>query len=43
MRLAAKNGADLYFNEKCVDANLEQASVIFENTNTNQSKLSHLI
>ena len=38
MKLAAKNGADLYFNEKCVEANLEQASVVFENTNTNQIK-----
>jgi kynurenine 3-monooxygenase len=35
MKLAEKNGANLYFNEKCVDANLEKAIVIFENTNTN--------
>ena len=38
MKLAAQNGADLYFNEKCVEANLEQPSVVFENTNTNQKK-----
>ena len=36
MQLAAKNGANLYFNEKCVEANIEQASLVLENSNTNQ-------
>ena len=34
MEMADKNGAKLYFNEKCVDANLEEAIATFENTNT---------
>ena len=34
MEMADKNGAKLYFNEKCVDANLEEAATTFENTNT---------
>ena len=38
MKLAAKNGANLYFNEKCVEANLEKASIVLENTNTNQKQ-----
>ena len=34
MEMADKNGAKLYFNEKCIDANLEEAIATFENTNT---------
>ncbi|MDC0204338.1 FAD-dependent monooxygenase [Flavobacteriales bacterium] len=34
MEMADKNGAKLYFNEKCVDANLEEAATTFENTKT---------
>ena len=34
MEMADKNGAKLYFNEKCVDANLQEATATFENTNT---------
>ena len=34
MKLAEKNGAQLYFNEKCIDANLEEATTTFENTKT---------
>ena len=32
MNLAEKNGADLYFNEKCIDVDFEQSIVTFENT-----------
>ena len=35
MEMADKNGAKLYFNEKCRDANLEEAIATFENTKTN--------
>ena len=38
MEMADKNGAKLYFNEKCVDANLEQATTTFENTITAEIK-----
>ena len=34
MEMAEKNGAKLYFDERCVDANLEQAIATFENTKT---------
>ena len=34
MEMAEKNGAKLYFDERCVDANLEQAIAIFKNTQT---------
>ncbi|MEC8853541.1 MAG: NAD(P)/FAD-dependent oxidoreductase, partial [Bacteroidota bacterium] len=34
MEIAEKNGATLHFNEKCIDANLEEAIATFENTNT---------
>lgn len=39
MEMAEQNGATLYFNEKCIDANLEEAIATFQNTNTsvNQS------
>jgi len=39
MEMADKNGVKLYFNEKCVDANLEQATTTFENTNTNTKQV----
>jgi len=38
MKLAEKNGAILHFNEKCVDANLEEAKAIFENTHTTKKQ-----
>ena len=34
MEMADKNGAKLYFNEKCVDANFVEGAATFENTNT---------
>ena len=34
MEMADKKGAKLYFNEKCIEANLEEATTTFENTNT---------
>jgi len=39
MEMADKNGAKLYFNEKCIDANLEEAIATFENTNTDTKKV----
>ena len=39
MEMADKNGAKLYFNEKCVDANLEDAIATFENTNTGKEQV----
>ncbi|MAW20939.1 MAG: kynurenine 3-monooxygenase [Flavobacteriales bacterium] len=36
MRLAEENGAALNFNEKCIEADLEESSVVFENTITNK-------
>jgi kynurenine 3-monooxygenase len=38
MKLAEENGAILHFNEKCVDANLEEAKAIFENTHTTKKQ-----
>ena len=35
MEMAEKNGAKLYFNEKCVNANLEKSIATFKNTKTN--------
>ena len=34
MEIAEKNGATLHFNEKCIDANLEDSIASFENTKT---------
>jgi len=34
MKLAAKNGATLHFNEKCIHVDLEDGNATFENTNT---------
>ena len=39
MEMADKNGAKLYFNEKCIDANLEDAIATFENTNTGKEQV----
>ena len=39
MEMADKNGAKLYFNEKCIDANLEEAIATFQNTNTDTRKV----
>ena len=38
MEMAEKNGSKLYFNEKCVNANLEKASATFENTKTSKEQ-----
>ncbi|MBT6965485.1 MAG: FAD-dependent monooxygenase [Flavobacteriales bacterium] len=38
MEMAEQNGATLHFDEKCVDANLEQAKAIFENVHTNEKQ-----
>ena len=38
MKLAEENGATLHFDEKCVDANLEQAKAIFENAHTTKKQ-----
>tara|TARA_B110000444_G_scaffold252511_1_gene281946 strand:- start:39 stop:1373 length:1335 start_codon:yes stop_codon:yes gene_type:complete len=32
MKMADKNGAKLYFNERCIDANLEEGTASFENS-----------
>jgi len=41
MEMAEKNGAKLYFNEKCINANLEKAIATFENTKTDtEQKIS---
>ncbi len=32
MKLAEQNGANLYFNEKCIDSDLEAAEAVFQNT-----------
>jgi kynurenine 3-monooxygenase len=37
--MADKNGAKLYFNEKCVEANLEQATATFEHTNSDKKQV----
>ena len=34
MKAASKRGAKLFFNEKCLEADLENAEAFFENTNT---------
>jgi len=39
MEMADKNGAKLYFNEKCIDANLQEATTTFENTNTSEKQV----
>jgi len=39
MEMAEKNGAKLYFNERCVDANLEEAIASFENSITNKKQI----
>jgi len=38
MKLAEENGATLHFDEKCIDANLEQANAVFENAHTNEKQ-----
>jgi kynurenine 3-monooxygenase len=38
MKMADENGAKLYFNERCVDANLEDATASFENSLTNKKQ-----
>ena len=38
MNMAAKSGAALHFNERCVNADLEKSSTIFENLNTKESQ-----
>ena len=34
MEMADKNGANLYFNEKCIDADFREGKVVFENIQT---------
>ena len=34
MEMADKNGANLYFNEKCIDADFREGKVVFENIKT---------
>jgi len=38
MKLVAKNGAKLHFNEKCVGVDLEEGNATFENTNTTEKQ-----
>ena len=38
MNLAEKNGAHLYFNEKCMDVDFEQSIVTFENTQSRKNQ-----
>ena len=38
MNLAEKNGASLFFNEKCADVNLKKAIAKFENTKSQRKK-----
>ena len=38
MNLAEKNGANLHFNEKCIDVDFEQSTVAFENAESKQQK-----
>ena len=38
MKMADKNGVKLYFNERCVDANLDEATASFENSITNKKQ-----
>tara|TARA_B100000700_G_scaffold307220_1_gene383403 strand:- start:1059 stop:2390 length:1332 start_codon:yes stop_codon:yes gene_type:complete len=38
MDLAEKNGANLYFNEKCVDLDFEKSTVTFENSLTRKKQ-----
>ena len=38
MNFAAKNGANLYFNEKCVEVDFTNSKVIFTNTLTNTKR-----
>ena len=40
MDLAEKNGAKIFFNEKCVDINFKKTQAIFENTNTKKTTIS---
>ena len=39
MNLAEKNGANLYFNEKCIDVDFEKSIVSFENTLSKKTKI----
>ena len=39
MDLAEKNGANLHFNEKCIDVDFENSVVTFENSITKENKL----
>ena len=45
MNIAEKHGANLFFNEKCIDTDLETSTAIFENliTNKNNSVKSDLL
>ena len=38
MEMAEKNGASLYFNERCIDADLANGEAVFENANTQKTQ-----
>ena len=38
MEMAEQNGATLHFDEKCIDANLEESEAVFENAHTNEKQ-----
>ena len=38
MKLAEEHGAKLHFNEKCIDADLEEGKAVFQNTSDNIHK-----
>ena len=38
MKLAEENGAELYFNERCIDIDFEKSRVILKNTINNETK-----
>ena len=39
MDLAEKNGANLFFNEKCIDVNFKTSSTTFENTKSKNQQI----
>ena len=39
MDLAEKNGANLFFNEKCIDVNFKTSSTAFENTKSKKRQI----
>ena len=43
MNLAENNGANLFFNEKCIDVDFNNTQVKFENTLTKNTPMSSQI